>query len=379
MARQSANARTVSARKRLRWDRVVSCVAGTALAILGIVLAAGFFEPGPSMSPRAPALPSPADQRTADELAAMSDAELDALDPLVMDLIVARGIPGLENLDIAWYSGIVDEWAKRIDAANRAAEPDSKDDPTYRVSREFWMAGGMAVMLAGPAFGIRYTIEHIDNGKPEQHFVHGVIQTKMGTCASMPALYMAIGHRLGWPIKAVVSGDHMWARWDDGVPGGQRFNPEATNARSDGGMGSFASLTDEQYADWLKTPPSAIQSGSDFTSLTPRQTLGVYLQSRAGYWAAHEDWHRAEQDLRLAAACFPKNRDIREFLRIAHQDGRSSQWDGYMVRRTPRRDPLEEQARFVERLNRHNEEALRRLFAPPPAVDPLSPWNSDPR
>ena len=168
--------------------------------------------------------------------------------------------------------------------------------------------------LAGPAFGVRYTGDKLDPSKPEQSFVYGLIDSRTGTCASMPVLYMAIGHRLGWPIHGVVSKDHMWARWDDGVPadkGGKRFNLEATTATSDGQMGEFASTTDEEYAKDLGTPQIAIRSGSDMTSLTPRETLGVYLQSRAAYWQHHDDWQRCEADLLIAVACFPKNRDIR--------------------------------------------------------------------
>jgi hypothetical protein len=253
---------------------------------------------------------------TAEDLAALPDSQLDRMDPLIMDLIVARGIPGLESLDIAKYTTTVDAWAKRIDDANRASEPFSKDEPTYRVSREFWMAGGMCVMLAGPAFGIRYTTDNLTAGKPEQQFVHGLIDNKLGTCATMPVLYMAIGHRLGWPIHAVVSRDHMWARWDDGRPGGTRFNLEATNAKSSEGVGSFSSLTDREYADWLHTPSPAITSGSDFTSLTARQALGVFLQGRAGYWSEHGNGNKAVTDLELAVRCFPANVDIVRFLSL---------------------------------------------------------------
>jgi hypothetical protein len=251
---------------------------------------------------------------TALDLAALDDAQLAKIDPIVMNLVVARGIPGLERLDIGKYTRMVDALAAKLDEANRRAERYSKDDATYRVSREFWMAGGMAVALAGPSFGIRYTTEPLDASRPEQQFVHGVLDRKMGTCATMPVLYMAIGHRLGWPIRAVVSGDHMWARWDDGKKGGQRFNLEATSATSSGGMGSFNSLSDEEYAEGLQTPAIAIRSGSDFTSLTPRQTLGVFLQGRAAYWATRDEFGRAEQDLLLALQCFPQNRDLRMFL-----------------------------------------------------------------
>jgi hypothetical protein len=313
-------------------------------------------------------LPKPLAAMTAADLAAMPDSQLAKLDPLIMNLIVARGIPGLENLDIDKYAKTVDDWAKTINAANNAEEPSSKHDPTYRVSREFWMAGGMAVMLAGPRFGITYTRDNLTPGKPEQQFIHGVIDGKRGTCATMPVLYMAIGHRLKWPIKAVVSADHMWARWDDGIPtskGGHRFNLEATNASSNGAAGSFSSLTDEEYVAWLQTPREAIDSGSDMTSLSPRQTLGVFLQGRAGYWTARGDLARAQGDLALAVQCFPQNRDIRAaYLSLMTQAaGRAATWNLVPTH------ALDPQRRYptldVERFNRENMEARQRLTQPP--------------
>lgn len=370
----------MTARQLPRWVQWVS--------LLVVVLAAGAallvsidFDEGSGRTYRAPKLPKHVDKMTADDLAALTDAQLEAMDPLVVDLIVARGIPGLETLDIAKYATVVDDWARRIDAANRAAERFCKNEPTYKVSREFWMAGGMAVMLANPAFGISYTTEHLDNAKPEQQFVHGLIDKKTGTCATMPVLYMAIGHRLGWPIHAVVSRDHMWARWDDGVgreKGGQRFNLEATNAKSNGKEGSFASLTDAEYAEWLETPRSAIESGSDFTTLTARQALGVFLQGRAAYWVTRENLNRAESDLDLAVKCFPQNVDIRRFwtkvkvpteMRVYARRLRGFNPDPQSMRSAQYLD--------VDRINRTNREALERWMQPPQPVDtgfPLASW-----
>lgn len=316
-------------------------------------------------------LPKPLEQVTSADLAGMSDKALARLDPLVMNLIVARGIPGLESLDIPKYAKTVDEWASTIDKANKAAERFSKEEATYKVSREFWMAGGMAVMLAGPRFGIAYTSEHLDESKPEQQFAHGIIDDKRGTCATMPVLYMAIGHRLGWPIKGVVSRDHMWARWDDGKRGGQRFNLDATNADSNGADGSFASLTDQEYADWLKTAPEFIQSGSDMTSLTARQLLGVFLQSRAGYWRAQGNRIRQREDLALAVQCFPQNIDIRMCYESALRGP-----DPFADFRMPSRSQPPRNRIDVDRINRENLERLKPPEVPQTPNDPIGTiWN----
>lgn len=225
------------------------------------------------------------------------------------------------------------------------------------------MAGKMAVALAGPRFGIRYTTEGINNGNPAQLFVYGLIDTNLGTCATMPVLYLAIGHRLHWPLHAVVSKDHMWTRWDDGKPGGQRFNLEATNAKSNGVMGSFSSLSDEAYAEWLHTPKSVIESGSDFTSLTARQLLGVFLQGRGAVWLEHGRCDQAAKDFELAVKCFPENVDIRQCLRVTQGKDHPAPW------RTANPRAVD-----VDAINSANEMRIQRESQNPLARNPAATW-----
>lgn len=247
------------------------------------------------------------------ELLSFSDAELESLDPVLINLAVVRKLPEYANVEVDRYVKTIDEWADRVERTNALAlERGVSSDPLFQYDPDLWACGGMAIALAGESIGIEYTRDVLDPGDPSQTFLPGIIDTKQGTCANMPVLYLAIAHRLGWPLKGVVSRDHFWVRWDDGE---KQFNLEATNAAAEGdGVGAFTSAPDETYIDELRTPQVAVESGSDLTSLTARQTLGVYLQSRAGYWAAHDEWAKAEHDLLLARTCFPENRDIYMFL-----------------------------------------------------------------
>ena len=287
----------------------VALLVGVAGGVVGTIV---------SISARYDAKTTPAGAAipTVAQMMGMSDAELAKVDPLVMNLVVAKGIPECADLDIPKYAATVDEWARAIKEKNTRDEREGNGAALLKENRKEWLAGGMALMLAG-TYGIKYTTERLDMLKPEQTYAHGVIDSRMGTCASMPVLYTAIGWRLGWPIKEVVSQDHCWARWDDGIApekGGERFNLEATTVGIAGHEGQFCIDSDEDYAKELKTPRIAIRSGSDMTSLTRRQTLGVHLQARAAYWEAKKDWKSAERDLLLATGCFPENRNIRIFL-----------------------------------------------------------------
>jgi hypothetical protein len=238
---------------------------------------------------------------------------INAVDPILINLAVLREIPEYCDLDTRRYVRQVDELAQSIDVRIRAEERlVTLDDPLYRHDRDLWRVGGMAIALAG--MGISYTSDPLDPRDLSQSFVPGLLDTKCGTCASMPILYLGIAHRLGWPMKAVVGTDHMWTRWDDGS---KEFNLEATDVESGAGEGSFASPPDSFYIECQQLDPLAIEVGSDMKSLNNRELLGVCLQMRAAYWAAHDRWDLAEQDLLLAHHCYPMNRDIFMFLHKA--------------------------------------------------------------
>ena len=68
---------------------------------------------------------------------------------------------------------------------------------------------------------------------PGHLLLHGLINTKRGTCATMPALHVAIGRRLGWPVGLACANSHYVCRFDDGQV---IYNIEAT----DTGRGGFA-------------------------------------------------------------------------------------------------------------------------------------------
>lgn len=305
---------------------------------------------------------------SARDLVAMSDAELEAMDPLVMNMVVAKGLPELAGIDFAKYAKVVDGWANRLRDALAAGEVEARvSSPSYRYDPDVWRAGSMAMALAGPGVGIAYSRD-VKLSHHADLFVPGLIDTKRGTCSNMPVLYMAVAHRMGWPLKAVVAADHMWCRWDDGT---KRFNLEATNAKSGSGEGSFSTPPDEEYRTDFDIPTKAVEVGSDMGTLTARQTLGVYLQQRAGYYRETGKWAQAEEDLLFARVCFPENRDIfRNLLMVMEERGKGLYSPDEVVRLFGRgEDPVVAQARRradqerlrqqTEEVNRINRETLR--------------------
>lgn len=373
---------------RLWVNVIVGGLALTALVVM-VVLSANTPDGASSLSTTGPAsgrtAATPGIRITTDaelarlarlsarDLVAMSDAELEAMDPLVMNMVVARDVPELAEIDFTRYARLVDGWADRIGRGLAASEAvESRTSPAYQADPDIWRAGGMAVALAGPTIGIAYTRE-IDMSNHADLFVPGLIDTKRGTCSNMPVLYMAVAHRLGWPLKAVVAADHMWCRWDDGT---KQFNLEATSTTSTGGEGAFSTPPDESYMTDLRVSPKAVEVGSDMTTLTARQTLGVYLQQRSAYFRETDSWEMAEEDLLLARVCFPENRDIFHSLlmimgeRAKHlfaptelarpfDRGPDPVMGAYSPRRAEQERLLRQKAE-IERINRENCERLER-------------------
>lgn len=314
---------------------------------------------------------------SARDLVAMSDAELEAMDPLVMNMVVAKGVPELAGIDFAKYARVVDGWADGIGkglAATEAAE--SATSPAYKTDPNIWRAGGMAISLAGPTVGIAYSLD-VKMTHHADLFAPGLIDTKRGTCSNMPILYMAVAYRLRWPLKAVVAADHMWCRWDDGK---SRFNLEATSNTSDGHQGSFATPPDEHYAETLHVSPKAREIGSDLTTLTARQTLGVYLQQRSGYYRAVGKMDDAQSDILLARVCFPQNRDIFvAVMRIMDERAKGLFTPEEMAsmfrkledptvaqaKRAADQERLRQQMAEADRINRENRERRERDRQPP--------------
>jgi hypothetical protein len=119
-----------------------------------------------------------------------------------------------------------------------------------------------------------------------------------GTCISMPALYIALGERLGCPIKGVNANEHFFCRWDDGK---YVSNIEVT---SGGGWSP-----DEDYVRDMEMTPEQLRSGAYMRTLTKRELIGNFFFARAAHYASTGRPLQAERDLLRVAACNPRDVD----------------------------------------------------------------------
>ena len=129
------------------------------------------------------------------------------------------------------------------------------------------------------------------------------MDTRRGTCGNMPALYVAIGWRLGWPVSLACVKSHYVCRYDDGRV---THNIEATQY----GYGGFKSDPDDYLIRQHGLPPVAIRSGSDLRALKPREMLGVFLGFRGRHMRDTGKCEEAEADYLLARWLFPSSRRL---------------------------------------------------------------------
>ncbi|MGF1633904.1 MAG: transglutaminase family protein [Phycisphaerae bacterium] len=247
-----------------------------------------------------------ADYPTLWQLLALAEPQFEAVDLVIANLAVARGIDGCGALDIARYVRAVDEWTGFF----RRQLPGLEQ--MFRATPEKWKGDirffriGMLQGFLGHKIGIRYIESHkhakeVWYNDPGQLFLHGLIDTRQGTCGNMAALHVAMCRRLGWPVSLACADGHLLSRFDDGEV---VYNIEATADHP----GAFASDPDDYYIERFRLPQRAIACGSDLRRLTMRQMIGVFLQLRARY---HHDIGRSslcDSDLCLTRVLFPNYR-----------------------------------------------------------------------
>ncbi len=259
-------------------------------------------------SPAQPA-PVPSGPASLEQLTSLAAPELDEVDIARMNLLAAEGLPGAENLDISKAEAELDRWAAYVKRETDQNLYRFHTDPANFEDSEAYFRVLTLITVLQRDLGVHYNPERInepDFTKSKDLFIHGMIgDDNGGTCVSMPALTVAVGRRLGYPLKLVVTKGHVFARWDaPDHPAASlrgRFNVECASR----GLHTYE---DEHYANWPFTLSEAeIESGWYLQSLTPAEELAVFLINR-GYCL--EDTGRieeAESAYRIAARLAPES------------------------------------------------------------------------
>ena len=221
---------------------------------------------------------------TLKELLALSPSELEYCDIARMNLLCAEGLPGAENLNIDESLALLDQWALHVKTETARNFHYFRENQAYYYNSEnFYKMLIMAVVLYED-YDVRYNPKWIESPaafRPDDHFaadsrdilIHGMLgPSHMGTCSSMPVLYVALGHRLGYPVKLTATKAHLFLRWDGPT---ENFDMDATGK----GLNKY---DDEHYKQWpFPVTDHEIKENGYLKSMTPAEELSVFLTIRA--------------------------------------------------------------------------------------------------
>lgn len=193
------------------------------------------------------------------------------IDRIILDnWAAAMGTSAADQHSLSEVDSQITFWAERVRSeTSRELHKFRRSPGDYNNSEAYFRVLMMVTVLQQDC-GVRYRAGETDPRDSRDLFLHGVLDPAHGgTCASMPVLYVAVGRKLGYPLKLVAAKAHLFARWDDGK---ERFNIEATNQ----GLNTF---DDDYYKKW-PLPMSASEEKYYLKSMTPDQEKATFLALR---------------------------------------------------------------------------------------------------
>ena len=199
------------------------------------------------------------------------------------------------EIDVDNYSKKIDALADEVKALTRG-----RSDPDYQIRAL------NTVLYLREGYGYDKSAEARD--KTANYFISGTLDTKHGTCISLPMLYMAVAQRLGLPVYPVEAPEHLFLR--NMAPGMSMPNIEATEG------GGYSS--DSTYIRDFKITDKGVSSGAYMRTMTYREFLGVLLEENGVAFAKMRQRDRAIKYFEVAAQLNPHSIVAAENLRISY-------------------------------------------------------------
>jgi hypothetical protein len=253
---------------------------------------------------------------TYNELLAVPLDQLGQVDVALMNLLSNEGLPGSETINTINCLRTLRQWADQVRVETEQNFYQYQSNPA-KFQNDVGRFKMMILMTTlGDDFGVHYDERH-PNDEPDREFfatcettsIHTALgPRRAGTCASLPVLVVAIGRRLGYPLKLVSNGLHGYARWDDGP---DRFNIECTR------LGGLAINTDDHYRNWPRplTDEMVVEEGY-LQPESPRQELADCLMDRATVLDANGRTDEAQTVCRICSYLVPTSHLYRKYAHL---------------------------------------------------------------
>ncbi len=260
--------------------------------------------PNPAPPSREHATPTPLVPTLDEILTADPDEFVAKYDDIAANnLACAVGLPGTEALDVNQCLATLAEWTARIALlTNTHLRLFRQRRGEFENSEPLWRVCCIARVLEQDC-GIHYCPEEMDKSSPadwkqsDRHLIHGLLGPRRhGTCASLPVLLVAIGRRLGYPMKLVHSPGHVFTRWD----GLDHPHPAWRERRNFEFSGGLDSRPDKHYhhspVEWTPGLHAAEKTRSMplyLRSLTPAEEVAAFLVQRGHALEEHHSFPEA--------------------------------------------------------------------------------------
>ncbi len=210
-------------------------------------------------------------------------ANLSNLSICELNLLCASGLSAGNEPDIKQCLATVEAWAQHVRSeTERHLYRYDRNPAEFENSPGYFRMLMLAVVLAEDC-GVHYDPERMGGPEtarmddrffadPHKVFLHGLLgPERVGTCSSLPVLYVAIGRQLGYPLKLATTKGHLFVRWEGAE---ERFNVEASSRGSN-------RFDDDHYRHWpFEISPVEEQTEGYLQSLTPAGELSAFLSIR---------------------------------------------------------------------------------------------------
>jgi hypothetical protein len=259
-------------------------------------------------------------RRAFDQLIDMSDEQLAQEDIGLVNLLCAVGLPSADPLNIPFHLAQLDRIAEytRQELVNGYPRYIANPNPakgSEAVYKLWAVMHAVRVKVGIEAKYKRVTAEEIKareftdtsmtpTGGPYKNrvnsqvgFIHGLLSPRcLGCCASNPVLFAAVARRLGFPVKLVLTVQHVFNRW---VDDSEQFN-------MDGSMGRIGGDADHHYINrWRPWRNWELKSTALHRPLTPREELAAFLFTRSACESANLRFESALNSCKIAARLQP--------------------------------------------------------------------------
>jgi hypothetical protein len=234
--------------------------------------------------------------------------DVEELDIATANLLCAQGLPGAEQLDLTSSLATIDRMAARVRSETERHLYRFRNNPSDFENSVGFFRMIMLMVVLTEDFEVHYGSNRMASAASAMTidgffadsryvFLHGLTGAKPeGTCSSLPVLQVAVGRRLGYPLKLVTTKGHLFVRWEDAK---ERFNFEAAGHAAN-------RFSDDYYWHWpFEVTDEEVKSEGYLKSLTPAEELAVFLSIRGMCQRETGRFTEAADSFREAARLWP--------------------------------------------------------------------------